>query len=92
MLKLEGKMMNGLHNLGINGEYMSKFLKLNSHVWDNTYVLDIRHSSVMVSACVISCFKTFSRFKTTWNQILAGFKINLSISKEVVAEISEKKK
>lgn len=47
MLKLEGKMMNGLHNLGINGEYMSKFLKLNSHVWDNTYVLDIRHSSVM---------------------------------------------
>uniref|UniRef100_G1PNN1 UDP-glucose ceramide glucosyltransferase-like 1 n=1 Tax=Myotis lucifugus TaxID=59463 RepID=G1PNN1_MYOLU len=47
MLKLEGKMMNGLHKLGINGEDMSEFLKLNSHVWDNNYVLDIRHSSIM---------------------------------------------
>ncbi|XP_039101650.1 UDP-glucose:glycoprotein glucosyltransferase 2 isoform X1 [Hyaena hyaena] len=47
MLKLEGKMMNGLHNLGINKEDVSKFLKLNSDVWDHTYALDIRHSSVM---------------------------------------------
>ncbi|XP_070264846.1 UDP-glucose:glycoprotein glucosyltransferase 2 [Myotis yumanensis] len=47
MLKLEGKMINGLHKLGINGEDMSEFLKLNSHVWDNNYVLDIRHSSIM---------------------------------------------
>ncbi|XP_008068885.1 UDP-glucose:glycoprotein glucosyltransferase 2-like, partial [Carlito syrichta] len=47
MLKLEGKMMNGLHNLGINGEDMSKFLKLNSPVWKDTYILDIRHSSIM---------------------------------------------
>ncbi|KAM8786828.1 UDP-glucose:glycoprotein glucosyltransferase 2 isoform 2-T2 [Rhynchonycteris naso] len=47
MLKLEGKMMNGLRNLGINGEDMSRFLKLGSHVWDKNYVLDIRHSSIM---------------------------------------------
>uniref|UniRef100_A0A2K5F4S6 UDP-glucose ceramide glucosyltransferase-like 1 n=3 Tax=Aotus nancymaae TaxID=37293 RepID=A0A2K5F4S6_AOTNA len=47
MLKLEGKMMNGLRNLGINREDMSKFLKLNSHIWEHTYVLDIRHSSIM---------------------------------------------
>ncbi|XP_063475057.1 UDP-glucose:glycoprotein glucosyltransferase 2 isoform X6 [Symphalangus syndactylus] len=47
MLKLEGKMMNGLRNLGINGEHMSKFFKLNSHIWEYTYVLDIRHSSIM---------------------------------------------
>ncbi|XP_078224542.1 UDP-glucose:glycoprotein glucosyltransferase 2 isoform X4 [Callithrix jacchus] len=47
MLKLEGKMMNGLRNLGINGEDMSKFLKLKSHVWEHTYVLDTRHSSIM---------------------------------------------
>nr|XP_019592750.1 PREDICTED: UDP-glucose:glycoprotein glucosyltransferase 2 [Rhinolophus sinicus] len=47
MLKLEGKMMNGLRNLGINKEDMSKFLKLNSRAWDDTYVLDIRHSSIM---------------------------------------------
>uniref|UniRef100_A0A452VMY0 UDP-glucose ceramide glucosyltransferase-like 1 n=1 Tax=Ursus maritimus TaxID=29073 RepID=A0A452VMY0_URSMA len=45
MLKLEGKMMNGLHNLGINKEDVSKFLKLNSRVLDHTYALDIRHSS-----------------------------------------------
>lgn len=56
MLKLEGKMMNGLHNLGINKEDVSKFLKLNSRVLDHTYALDIRHSSVMVSAHVIPCF------------------------------------
>ncbi|XP_008578332.1 PREDICTED: UDP-glucose:glycoprotein glucosyltransferase 2-like, partial [Galeopterus variegatus] len=50
MLKLEGKMMNGLHNLGINGEDMSTFLRLNSHVShvsEHSYVLDIRHSSIM---------------------------------------------
>lgn len=57
MLKLEGKMMNGLRNLGINGEDMSKFLKLNSPVLDSTYALDIRHSAVMVSARVIPCLK-----------------------------------
>lgn len=66
MLKLEGKMMNGLHKLGINGEDMSKFLKLNSHVWDSNYVLDIRHSSIMVSVHVIPILKTFSRFKTQY--------------------------
>uniref|UniRef100_A0A8D2CK87 UDP-glucose:glycoprotein glucosyltransferase 1 n=1 Tax=Sciurus vulgaris TaxID=55149 RepID=A0A8D2CK87_SCIVU len=47
MLKLEGKVMNGLRNLGINGENMSKFLKLNSHVWESAYILDIRHSSIV---------------------------------------------
>ncbi|XP_006832127.1 PREDICTED: UDP-glucose:glycoprotein glucosyltransferase 2 [Chrysochloris asiatica] len=46
MLKLEGKMMNGLQNLGINGEDISKFLKLNSHTWEYNYALDIRHSSI----------------------------------------------
>ncbi|XP_007942201.1 UDP-glucose:glycoprotein glucosyltransferase 2 [Orycteropus afer afer] len=45
-LKLEGRLMNGLQNLGINGEDTSKFLKLNSHVWEYTYALDIRHSSI----------------------------------------------
>ncbi|XP_054442458.1 UDP-glucose:glycoprotein glucosyltransferase 2 [Pteronotus mesoamericanus] len=47
MLKLEGKRMHGLHKLGINREDISKFLKLSSHVRDNNYVLDIRHSSIM---------------------------------------------
>ncbi|XP_006879686.1 PREDICTED: UDP-glucose:glycoprotein glucosyltransferase 2, partial [Elephantulus edwardii] len=46
MLKLEGKLMNGLQNLGINGDDISKFLKLNSQLWEYTYALDIRHSSI----------------------------------------------
>lgn len=60
MLKLEGKVMNGLRNLGIKEEHMSKFLKLSSPDWDDTYALDIRHSSIMVSMHVIARFKTFS--------------------------------
>ena len=64
MLKLEGKRMSGLQKLGIGREDMSKFLKLNSHSRDSNYVLDIRHSSIMVSIRVIPCFKTFSRFNT----------------------------
>uniref|UniRef100_H0WPZ6 UDP-glucose ceramide glucosyltransferase-like 1 n=1 Tax=Otolemur garnettii TaxID=30611 RepID=H0WPZ6_OTOGA len=47
MLKLEGKIMSGLHSLGINGEDTSKFLKLSPPVWENNYILDIRHSSIM---------------------------------------------
>ncbi|XP_016059304.1 PREDICTED: UDP-glucose:glycoprotein glucosyltransferase 2-like isoform X2 [Miniopterus natalensis] len=47
MLKLEGKIMNGLRNLGMSREHMTEFLKLNSRVWNNNYILDIRHSSIM---------------------------------------------
>uniref|UniRef100_A0A8C6QU58 UDP-glucose:glycoprotein glucosyltransferase 1 n=1 Tax=Nannospalax galili TaxID=1026970 RepID=A0A8C6QU58_NANGA len=47
MLKSEGKMMNGLRNLGLNEEDRSKILKLSSPVWDSDYILDIRHSSIM---------------------------------------------
>ncbi|XP_069858829.1 UDP-glucose:glycoprotein glucosyltransferase 2 [Dipodomys merriami] len=47
MLKLEGKIMNGLQNLGIDGEDMKKLFKLNLHAQEYTYVLDIRHSSIV---------------------------------------------
>ncbi|KAM6178250.1 UDP-glucose:glycoprotein glucosyltransferase 2 [Rhynchocyon petersi] len=47
MLKLEGKIMSGLQNLGIHREDISKYLKLNLDKWKHTYVLDIRHSSIM---------------------------------------------
>lgn len=57
-------MMNGLRSLGIKGEDMSKFLKLSARSWDDTYALDIRHSSIMVSAPVISYFEIFSILKT----------------------------
>lgn len=63
MLKLEGKLMNGLHSLGINGEDMSTFLKLSSRGWEDTYALDIRHSSIMVSVRVTPYFKTISTLK-----------------------------
>ncbi|XP_064568672.1 UDP-glucose:glycoprotein glucosyltransferase 2 isoform X5 [Zonotrichia leucophrys gambelii] len=46
-LKLEGKVMHGLHELGIKGETLSKFMRLQVHPTDNNYALDIRHSSVI---------------------------------------------
>ena len=61
--------MNGLHSLGLKGEDMSKFLKLSTRSWDHTYALDIRHSSIMVSAPVISHFKTPIQYTNAyiWN-------------------------
>ncbi|XP_074234532.1 UDP-glucose:glycoprotein glucosyltransferase 2 [Camelus bactrianus] len=47
MLRLEGKLMHGLHNLGVDKEDVSELLKLSSHNWDDIYALDIRHSSIM---------------------------------------------
>ncbi|XP_063005624.1 UDP-glucose:glycoprotein glucosyltransferase 2 isoform X3 [Melospiza melodia melodia] len=46
-LKLEGKVMHGLHELGIKGETLSKFMRLHVHPTDNNYALDIRHSSII---------------------------------------------
>uniref|UniRef100_A0A8D2N575 UDP-glucose ceramide glucosyltransferase-like 1 n=1 Tax=Zonotrichia albicollis TaxID=44394 RepID=A0A8D2N575_ZONAL len=46
-LKLEGKVMHGLHELGIKGETLSKFMRLQVHPTDNNYALDIRHSSII---------------------------------------------
>ncbi|GAB1299182.1 UDP-glucose glycoprotein glucosyltransferase 2 [Apodemus speciosus] len=47
MLKSEGKLLSGLKSLGLSEEDMSKFLKLNSPVWEHNFVLDIRHSSIV---------------------------------------------
>ncbi|XP_017676559.1 PREDICTED: UDP-glucose:glycoprotein glucosyltransferase 2 isoform X4 [Lepidothrix coronata] len=46
-LKLEGKVMHGLHELGIKEEILSKFMRLHIHPADNSYALDIRHSSIV---------------------------------------------
>ncbi|XP_064502087.1 UDP-glucose:glycoprotein glucosyltransferase 2 isoform X7 [Pseudopipra pipra] len=46
-LKLEGKVMHGLHELGIKEEILSKFMRLHIHPTDNSYALDIRHSSIV---------------------------------------------
>ncbi|XP_014811121.1 PREDICTED: UDP-glucose:glycoprotein glucosyltransferase 2 [Calidris pugnax] len=45
-LKLEGKAMHGLHELGIKEEILSKFMRLHIHPTDDNYALDIRHSSI----------------------------------------------
>ncbi|XP_074155473.1 UDP-glucose:glycoprotein glucosyltransferase 2 isoform X1 [Sminthopsis crassicaudata] len=47
MLKLEGKAMNGLRDLGIKEKDFSKLLKLKTHHMDDNYALDIRHTSIM---------------------------------------------
>uniref|UniRef100_A0A663MQC5 UDP-glucose ceramide glucosyltransferase-like 1 n=1 Tax=Athene cunicularia TaxID=194338 RepID=A0A663MQC5_ATHCN len=46
-LKLEGKVMHGLHELGIKEEILSKFMRLHIHPTDDSYALDIRHSSII---------------------------------------------
>ncbi|XP_039237881.1 UDP-glucose:glycoprotein glucosyltransferase 2 [Pipra filicauda] len=46
-LKVEGKVMHGLHELGIKEEILSKFMRLHIHPTDNSYALDIRHSSIV---------------------------------------------
>ncbi|XP_030044920.1 UDP-glucose:glycoprotein glucosyltransferase 2-like, partial [Microcaecilia unicolor] len=46
-LKMEGKMIDGLHNLGIEDADLSKFIRLQVHPVDDSYALDIRHASVI---------------------------------------------
>nr|XP_033804904.1 UDP-glucose:glycoprotein glucosyltransferase 2 isoform X2 [Geotrypetes seraphini] len=46
-LKMEGKMINGLHNLGIKDNDLSKFIRLQVHPVDDNYALDIRHDSII---------------------------------------------
>uniref|UniRef100_A0A8C8SQ04 UDP-glucose ceramide glucosyltransferase-like 1 n=1 Tax=Pelusios castaneus TaxID=367368 RepID=A0A8C8SQ04_9SAUR len=46
-LKLEGKVMHGLHDLGLKEEAISKFMKLQIHPMDDSCALDIRHTSII---------------------------------------------
>ncbi|XP_029460576.1 UDP-glucose:glycoprotein glucosyltransferase 2 isoform X2 [Rhinatrema bivittatum] len=46
-LKMEGKLIDGLHNLGIKDVDLGKFIKLQVHPVDDSYALDIRHTSVI---------------------------------------------
>lgn len=41
--------MHGLHELGIKEEILSKFMRLHIHPTGDSYALDIRHSSIIVS-------------------------------------------
>ncbi|XP_036427441.1 UDP-glucose:glycoprotein glucosyltransferase 2 isoform X2 [Colossoma macropomum] len=43
----EAKLLEGLHNLGIRGTSMSKFLRLPVTTVEDSYALDIRHSAIM---------------------------------------------
>uniref|UniRef100_A0A674KC08 UDP-glucose ceramide glucosyltransferase-like 1 n=1 Tax=Terrapene triunguis TaxID=2587831 RepID=A0A674KC08_9SAUR len=46
-LKLEGKVLHGLHDLGIKEKAFSKFMRLQIHPVDDSCSLDIRHSSII---------------------------------------------
>uniref|UniRef100_A0A8C3BVP9 UDP-glucose ceramide glucosyltransferase-like 1 n=1 Tax=Cairina moschata TaxID=8855 RepID=A0A8C3BVP9_CAIMO len=46
-LKVDGKVMHGLHELGIKEETLSKLMRLHIHPADDSYALDIRHSSII---------------------------------------------
>lgn len=48
ILRSEAKILEGLHNLGVKGSSISKFLHLpSSTTVEDSYALDIRHSSIM---------------------------------------------
>nr|XP_020452084.1 UDP-glucose:glycoprotein glucosyltransferase 2 isoform X4 [Monopterus albus] len=47
ILRGEARVLEGLHNLGIKGEYQSKMLRLPVNAVDDNYALDIRHPAIM---------------------------------------------
>ncbi|XP_072542692.1 UDP-glucose:glycoprotein glucosyltransferase 2 isoform X2 [Salminus brasiliensis] len=47
VIRGEAKLLEGLHNLGIRGTTMSKFLRLPVTTVEDSYALDIRHSAIM---------------------------------------------
>ncbi|XP_059695222.1 UDP-glucose:glycoprotein glucosyltransferase 2 isoform X3 [Haemorhous mexicanus] len=68
-LKLEGKVMHGLHELGIKGETLSKFMRLHVHPTDNNYALDIRHSSI-IWINNIEQDRSYSTWPTSYQELL----------------------
>ncbi|MBN3318664.1 UGGG1 glucosyltransferase, partial [Atractosteus spatula] len=47
IIRREGKVMEGLHNLGIKDDDLSKLLRLNIHPLEDNFALDIRHPAIM---------------------------------------------
>uniref|UniRef100_A0A665TTR0 UDP-glucose ceramide glucosyltransferase-like 1 n=1 Tax=Echeneis naucrates TaxID=173247 RepID=A0A665TTR0_ECHNA len=47
ILRGEGRVLEGLHNLGIKGEHQGKLLRLPVNAVDDSYALDIRHPTIM---------------------------------------------
>ncbi|XP_041663125.1 UDP-glucose:glycoprotein glucosyltransferase 2 [Cheilinus undulatus] len=47
ILREEARVLEGLHNLGIKGEYQGKLLRLPVNTVDDSYALDIRHPAIM---------------------------------------------
>ncbi|XP_038615183.1 UDP-glucose:glycoprotein glucosyltransferase 2 [Tachyglossus aculeatus] len=47
ILKSDGKVMHGLHDLGLSEKDLSRLLRLNAHSTDVSYALDIRHPSII---------------------------------------------
>lgn len=49
ILRGEARVLEGLHNLGVKGEHHGTLLKLPVNHAADSYALDIRHPSIMVS-------------------------------------------
>ncbi|XP_028446452.1 UDP-glucose:glycoprotein glucosyltransferase 2 isoform X2 [Perca flavescens] len=47
ILRGEARVLEGLHNLGIQGEHQGKLLRLPVNAVDDSYALDIRHPAIM---------------------------------------------
>lgn len=48
IIRGEAKLLEGLHNLGIMGSTLSKFLQIPVTTVDDIHALDIRHAAIMV--------------------------------------------
>ncbi|XP_078514083.1 UDP-glucose:glycoprotein glucosyltransferase 2 isoform X2 [Lissotriton helveticus] len=57
-LKTESKGMHGLHDLGIQGDDLNKLIRLQVHPAEESYALDIRHSSI----CWLNDLETDRRY------------------------------
>lgn len=48
IIRGEAKLLEGLHNLGITGTTLGKFLRIPVTTVEDSYALDIRHAAIMV--------------------------------------------
>uniref|UniRef100_A0A8C4VSW5 UDP-glucose ceramide glucosyltransferase-like 1 n=1 Tax=Gopherus evgoodei TaxID=1825980 RepID=A0A8C4VSW5_9SAUR len=68
-LKLEGKVLHGLHDFGIKEKAFSKFMGLQIHPVDDSCSLDIRHSSI-IWVNDIEKDHIYSKWPTSFQELL----------------------
>ncbi|XP_074845374.1 UDP-glucose:glycoprotein glucosyltransferase 2 isoform X2 [Carettochelys insculpta] len=68
-LKVEGKVLHGLHDLGIKEDAFRKFMRLQIHPVDDSCALDIRHSSI-IWANNIEDDHFYNKWPTSFQELL----------------------